>query len=39
MEKEFETPTIEIINFDLNITLGGSIPEFKDENVDDEGWV
>ena len=39
MEKEFETPTIEIIYFDLNVTLGDSIPDFKDENTDDRGWV
>lgn len=39
MKKEFETPTIEIIYFDLNVNLGDSIPEFKDDNVDEGGWV
>ena len=38
MKKEFETPTIEIINFDENINLGPN-DEWSDSNVDMGGWI
>ncbi len=44
MKKLFETPTIEIIFFDQNVSLsasnnGNGDSEWGDENVDNEGWT
>lgn len=38
MKKEFETPIIEIIYFDLEITLNNTSETFYDPNLDLEGW-
>ena len=38
MKKEFETPTIDIINFDDSINLGPE-DEWSDSNVDPGGWI
>lgn len=38
MKKEFEIPIIEIIYFDLEITLNNASETFFDPNLDLEGW-
>ncbi len=44
MKKEFEIPTIEIIEFDKKVNLSGpsndiNNDEWNDDNVDGDGWV
>ena len=39
MDKKFETPSIEIIYFDINVILENTSDNFYDENVDVNGWV
>ena len=39
MNKEFETPIIEIIYFDENIKLNDESETFYDPNLDGKGWV
>ena len=38
MKKEFETPTIDIINFDGDVKMGPN-DEWFDSNVDPGGWI
>ncbi len=38
MNKEFETPTIEIIYFEQNVKLLDE-SDFNNENMDNNGWI
>ena len=39
MDKKFETPTIEIIYFEIEVRLEDASDTFYDENLDMNGWV
>lgn len=39
MDKKFESPTIEIIYFDIDVKLKDASDTFNDEDLDMDGWV
>lgn len=42
MEKEYQTPSIELTYYDIELTMNdvsNGLGEWKDDNLDEGGWI